>query len=106
MTVTTSKDQDLICIILEDKIFEDCDYWKRQRRHCTAKWIWQEIKATTNFYKKIKLTRGSFVKKQTSGIFKILKLQGGKSCFLSMEGWKNNNKNFLGVVVLADKQKN
>jgi hypothetical protein len=30
---------------------------------------------------------------------------GTKSFPPHIEGWKNNNKNFLGVVVLADKEK-
>jgi hypothetical protein len=30
---------------------------------------------------------------------------GTKAFPPQIEGWKNNNKNFLGIVVLADKEK-
>jgi hypothetical protein len=52
------------------------------------------------------LTRDSIVKKQTSGIFKILQLKGGENCFMSMEKLEDQQQKFSSVIILADKQKN
>jgi len=66
----------------------------------------QKSKVTSTVYEKIKFTLIRLTK--TNRCYsqeKILWQQAAKAASLKTEGWKNNNKNFLGVV-LADKQKN